>query len=243
MHLKFVVRLIGLFSLLVPIIIFTEEKIKMKRFLAVLVFTASMFVAIAAMAETTLVGISYNASIMQNEIHKINPDTGQKSVILSFEFDSVSWISGTFCVDSQNDLAYAVSSNDTLYQFNLTTGDYTTTSLSLDNYMQAVAIGKDNSLVAINYNNSTMQNEIHKINPDTGQKSVILSFEFDSVSWISGTFCVDSQNDLAYAVSSNDTLYQFNLTTGDIPPHHLTSICRPLLWGKAVLIILQYTLL
>ena len=67
-------------------------------------------------------------------------------------------------------------------------------------------------LVGISYNDSTGQNEIHQIDPNTGTSILILSFSFDSGAY--SAFCIDSQTNTAFAVSSARTLYQFDLNTG-----------------------------
>lgn len=163
--------------------------------------------------DSSLISISKNNSTSKNELQRINPDTGVVSVISSFAFDSEGWYPSTFAVDRQNNSAFAISGNKTLYRFDLITGDYATSSLNQS--IQILGIGTDSSLISISKNNSTSKNELQKIDPKTGTVSVISSFAFDSEGWYPSTFAVDAQSHSAFAVSSSNTLYQFDLTTGN----------------------------
>jgi len=69
-------------------------------------------------SQAALVGIRYNGQ--QNEIRTINPDTGQSTLLQQFVFDSGSWISSTLTVDIVSKRLYAISGNNSLYRFDLT---------------------------------------------------------------------------------------------------------------------------
>ena len=164
-------------------------------------------------SQASLVGIRHNGQ--QNEIRTINPDTGQSTLLKQFVFDSGSWASNTFTVDIVSKRLYAISGNNSLYRFDLTSGNLIQPIISLDtDKMQAVTSRGDGNLVGIGYNGQ--QNEIRTINPDTGQSTLLKQFVFDSGSWVPNTFTVDIVSKRLYAISGNNSLYRFDLTSGNL---------------------------
>jgi PKD repeat protein len=168
-------------------------------------------IVFAIESQAALVGIRYNGQ--QNEIRSINPDTGQSTLLKQFVFDSGSWISSTLTVDIVSKRLYVISSNNSLYRFDFTSGNFLPI-ISVDTKMQAVTSRSDGSLVGISYNGQ--QNEIRTINPDTGQSTLLKQFVFDSGSWAPDTFTVDIVSKRLYAISSNNSLYRFDLTSGNL---------------------------
>jgi hypothetical protein len=72
------------------------------------------------------------------------------------------------------------------------------------------------TLIGIDFNSATSQNEIRTVNPLNGQTKLLNSFTFDSGGWVSETLVVNSAVGRFYAESSAPTLYTFDLASGQI---------------------------
>lgn len=153
-----------------------------------------------------LIGIDYNYINGMNELFKIDPSTGKSYFLLSFSLDSEGY--DKFFVDSENYTAYLVSTANTLYRFSLIDINYST--VSIDHPMQAIEVGSNGFLIGIDYNYTTEKNELFRIDPATGESSFLLSFSLDS-GWYD-KFFVDKKNDIAYTVSTFNTLYRLDLS-------------------------------
>ncbi len=158
--------------------------------------------------------ISYNATSKQNEIHKIGLADGQVTLVKSFPFDSGYYLPETFLYDPGKNAIYVVSSSKTLYSLNLNSGELST-GPKIQISPQAMILGK-NDLVAISFNETTKQNEVHKINPADGTATLVKSFTFDTGYHKPLTFSYDSGNNSVYDVSSSNTLYSLKLDSGEL---------------------------
>ncbi len=167
---------------------------------------------------TTMAGILYNSTSGMNELISYDVSTGAPTLLKSFKFDSGSWFANMFCINTEQNRAYAVSSAKTLYQFDLNTGSISTQPLGLAQNMslQAMAVKNNNSIIMIYFNLTSGMTELMSYDLSTGTPTLTKSFTFDSGFWYPNTFCVDAQQNKAYAVSSAKTLYQFNLSSGSL---------------------------
>ncbi|GEM_PF-6351161 len=98
---------------------------------------ALLALTISAPVYANLYGIDYSDSISQNRFLEINTTTAQTTVLNHFSFDSGFWMPNTFFTDQTTTSAYAVSSDNTLYRFDLTTGGIISTT-RLDTTLQAL---------------------------------------------------------------------------------------------------------
>jgi len=162
-----------------------------------------------------LIGISYDSVSMENEIRVLNPSTGNTTLLNSFTFSSGGFFPGTFAVAPSLNRFYVQSGDATVYTFDLTTGQILHTRLA-DTSMQALSYWKAGELIGIDYNGSTMQNEVRILDPATGTTTLLNTFTFSSGGWIDTTFTVDSSGNIFYAESGDGTLYTFDLATGAI---------------------------
>jgi len=162
-----------------------------------------------------LIGISYDSVSMENEIRVLNPSTGNTTLLNSFTFSSGGFFPGTFAVAPSLNRFYVQSGDATVYTFDLTTGQILHTRLA-DTSMQALSYWKAGELIGIDYNGSTMQNEVRILDPATGTTTLLNTFTFSSGGWIDTTFTVDSSGNIFYAESGDGILYTFDLATGTI---------------------------
>jgi VCBS repeat-containing protein len=176
------------------------------------------FQALRAESNGTVIGIGFNASIGQNFIATIDPNSGAVTTLNNFAFDSGFWDPSSLTV-AGNDL-YAMSSplsgNGSLYDFDATTGALKSV-VSLSVQFQALRAEPNGTLIGIGYNASIGQNFVATLDPASGAVTTLNSFTFDSGFWVPVSLTI-SGNDL-YALSSpgpavNGSLYDFDATTG-----------------------------
>jgi hypothetical protein len=158
-----------------------------------------------------LVGISYNASTSQNEFRTVDPASGTTTLLQSFTFGSGGWRPSTFVSDPTAGVAYAVSSDNRLYTFSLATGALLANP-AMDSVVQALDLASS-GLVGISYNASTGQQELRSIDGATGNSTLISAFTFSSGGW-NAVFATDTG--VAFAVSSDNTIYAFDLASGNL---------------------------
>jgi hypothetical protein len=159
-----------------------------------------------------LVGIGADAG--HNQFLSIDAESGAATVLNTFDFSSGGWRSTTFTVDPAAGMAYALSDDALLYRFDLVTGAIIGVPTATAD-LQAVAPG-NTGLVAICYNASISQNQFLAVDPVSGTVSTLNSFNFSSGAWRPESLTVDSAAGIAYAVSSDDHLYRFDIATGAI---------------------------
>lgn len=161
-----------------------------------------------------LVGISYNLTSMENEVRSANPATGTMTLLNSFNFSGGGYLPGTFATVPALNRFYVLSGDNTIYTFDLTTGQVLHTSPNAS--MESLAYWKAGELIGIAYDPQSMQNEVRILDPNTGATTLLNSFTFSSGGWIDTTFTVDQADKAFYAESGDGVLYTFNLTSGSI---------------------------
>jgi hypothetical protein len=176
---------------------------------------------VAALYSTTaaciaqLVGIGYNQSTGHDEFRSIDSSAGTTTLLNSFDFSSGSWNPGTLLSDPSAGTAYAVSGDNNIYTFSLFSGVILATR-TLPATIQAIGPDVGSQLVGIDYNQSTSHNEFRSINATAGTTAVLNSFDFSSGSWNPGTFLSDPSAGTAYAVSGDNNIYTFSISSGAI---------------------------
>lgn len=162
--------------------------------------------------DNQFITISYNKDTKETVVHLVGPNAPAKP-IASIAFDAGSWKFFAFDVSVSTESVYIVSSANTLYAVNITTGTVSTVPLNLD--VQAIKAYKGN-LVAVVYNSGSQKNEFHIVSPTTGQTTLAASVAFDSGYWIPTSLAVHDLTDRAFAVSDVGSLYEIRLDTGDV---------------------------
>jgi hypothetical protein len=168
---------------------------------------------------TSVVGISYNENTKKNELYTIEIGTGRRTLLRSFAFDSGTWDIGSLRAFPEIKRVYAVSGAGTLYEFDLTNGNILSTREFfpfLPNFSGNYELLSRSSLAAISYNYDTSMNELYTIDIDTKRSTLLKSFSFDTGYYSTGTFTVNQITKRAYVMSSIGTLYEFDLTNGNL---------------------------
>ena len=162
-----------------------------------------------------LIGISYNPVSMENEVRSLNPLTGNTVLLNTVNFSGGGYSGGTLAVAPTLNRFYIQSGDDTVYTFDLTTGQILNTKVA-DTSMQVLTYLGPGDLIGIDYNPQTMQNEVRIVNPATGATTLLNSLVFSSGGWYGDTFTIDAASNVFYAESGDGVLYTFDLTTGAI---------------------------
>ena len=166
---------------------------------------------------TSVVSMSYNTDTQENELYLIEIGTGRTTLLRSFSFDSGSWNTGSFMTLPEMQRAFALSGANTLYEFDLTNGNILSTrAVSLPPGTGRYELLSRNSIAALAYNDATGKNELYTTDIDTGRSTLLKSFTFDTGYYSADTFTVNRATKRAYVMSSIGTLYEFDLTNGNI---------------------------
>jgi hypothetical protein len=164
------------------------------------------------------ISIVYNDATKKNEIRTVDPATGVSSLLTEVAFDDGFWRFGTFTVDTKAKRIYVMSSSNTLYVFDSTTGQpLPTQQVTLP--LQALQATGDGGLIGIWYNDNAdedKKNAIYRVDPTTGASTRLKSFRFDSKFWRLGTFSVNTTAKRLWIMSSANTLYELDANTGQI---------------------------
>jgi hypothetical protein len=166
-------------------------------------------------AAQTLIGLDYASATGQNEIRSIDTATGQTTLLNSFTFDSGTWVEGTVVSNPSAGKLYVESGAQTLYTFDLASGEILSTA-PLQMFMQALIVDRQDRLIGIDYSSNTRHNEIRLVNPNNGNAVLLNSFSFDSGTWVEGTVVSNPSAGKLYVESGAQTLYTFDLASGQI---------------------------
>ena len=166
---------------------------------------------------TSVVSMLYNPDTQKNELHSIEIGTGRTTLLRSCSFDSGSWSTFSFKTLPEMQRAFALSGANTLYEFDLTNGNILSTrALSLPPGTGRYELLSRSSIAVLAYNDATGKNELYTTDIDTGRSTLLKSFTFDTGYYSAGTFTVNRATKRAYVMSSIGTLYEFDLTNGNI---------------------------
>jgi hypothetical protein len=180
---------------------------------SVLAVTAATFLLAATAARAShliFVGVGYDPAIQSNQVVSINGTSGAATVLNTFTFSGGGYFGGL--TPGKSDNFYALSSNDTLYDFNATTGQIISDvplTYPVESY-----ISTPSGFVGVGYDASTQQNQVVAFNATTGAATVLNSFQFDS-GFYNGEMVAGPDSNF-YMLSSAGTLYDFADKTGQI---------------------------
>jgi hypothetical protein len=196
----------------------------------IVLLNAMFLILFVSKAQTgSLYGIRTSQSNYSSQLIKINPTTGSITVISpsSFGYGMVFPVSA---IDPVGKFYYFTTPGDTLFSVNLNSGVASKVKLSSAGTYSAPILefnSFDNTLYGITQKNSNNLNYLCKINPATGSVTLLSASGFSSTSTVTGSSLtpnylmnstLDPANNLFYITSEyySDTLYGFNLTTGNI---------------------------
>lgn len=146
-----------------------------------------------------LVGLAYNHASGLNEFRSINPVTGATTLLNTFPFV------GAFVSNPSTDRGYLAGMFDQkLYTFDLHTG-VTLSTNSLTTQIWSLYRGTS-GLVGLN------GKDFYSVDPSTGVATFITTLDYGS--GLPYLFTTDPDAGLAYATSTDDRLYTFDLSTG-----------------------------
>ena len=78
-----------------------------------------------------------------------------------------------------------------------------------------MAVLASGTLVGISYNDVSLHNEVHSVDPNTGVTTLLSSFDFSSGGWYA-SLIPDVEAGVFYAESGDAVLYKFDGSTGAI---------------------------
>lgn len=148
-----------------------------------------------------------------NALASVNTVTGEAVILATTQFSSGGWVS--FLTDSAANRAYIVSGDNTVYTYNLTTGELLFMVAADPTYsLQALQLGRGGLLVGVARNYVTSQNAVVTVAPATGAMIVLSTLNFSGDTWIPSTLVSEPNSNSLYAVSGDGALYTFDSTTG-----------------------------
>lgn len=125
-------------------------------------------------SDGTLVGFAWNLS-QQEQLHSIDPATGKNSVIGIIP-QIVSLSVNIFPIDNQNNIIYQDGNKQgdpTDYLFEINPFDAYSSTIIPDRDFSALEVRSDGALVGLTWNWGTLQEELRKIEPDSGESTLI----------------------------------------------------------------------
>jgi RHS repeat-associated protein len=155
--------------------------------------------------------INYNSGIQKNEIYTVDLDAAKSTVLNTVAFSSGSWNPFSFAVDANAKLFYAVSADNTLYTFDLTTGSVLST-VKITTSPQWAVMGKSGSIIIPTSSSSGVN--FSTINTSNGVITPLNPVNMNG--WVLSALCSDVVNSKFYAVSGDNTIYTLDISTGSI---------------------------
>lgn len=141
------------------------------------------------------------------DLKSLDPLSGETTLITSFQSNGI----GQIFADA--DTAYLPIWHDEILRFDLTSGQ-PLPSIDFTHPFQNFDLGVNGQIAGIWWNDATQQNEFISVNPETSEVDILNAFSFTGGFYSS--FFTDPLAGLAYALSSENDLYTFNLLTGGI---------------------------
>ncbi|MBA3682499.1 MAG: T9SS type A sorting domain-containing protein [Bacteroidetes bacterium] len=194
-------------------------------------FISIILLSLQTFSQTgSLYGIRMSTSTYASQLIKINPVTAAITVVSPSNFGN-GLVFGVSTLNPTNKIFYFLTPGDTLYSIDILSGNVLShVKLSTAGTYSAPILefnAFDNTLYGVSHKFSNNTHYLSKINPSTGSVTILSTTGFSSPSAIAGSTStpqylmnstIDPINNLFYINSEYfyDTLYAFNLSTGNI---------------------------